>query len=95
MDPVQVKIYGQVYSLKGTDNADHIRALAEFIDAKMKEIEKGTGTIEPHRVSILASLTIADELFHLRAEYEKLGATAQNAVKRLLTLTDTPETKTE
>jgi cell division protein ZapA len=91
MEPVQVKIYGQVYSIKGTDDADHIRELAAFIDEKMKEIEKGTGTIEPHRVSILASMTIADELFHLREQYRKLGVSAEGAAKRLLSITETDD----
>lgn len=93
MDPVQVKIFGQVYSLKGTDDPEHIRELAAFIDAKMREIEKGTGTIEPHRVSILASLTIADELFRLRAQHQKMERSAESAVKRLLSLTDDAEGK--
>jgi cell division protein ZapA len=88
MDPVQVNIFGQVYNLKATDDPEHLRELAAFIDARMKEVVKGTGTIEPHRVSILASLTIADELFRLRAEYNKLGRSAETAVKRILSITD-------
>ncbi len=95
MEPVQVKIYGQVYSIKGTDDPEHIRELAAFIDAKMTEIEKGTGTFEPHRVAILASLTIADELFRLREQYHKLGVSAEGAVKRLLSITDTVDSAGE
>ena len=95
MDPVQVKIFGQVYNLKGTDDPDHIRELAAFIDTKMREVEKSTGTMEPHRVSILASLTIADELFRLRAEYAALGMKAENAVQRLLSITTVEEQKSD
>ncbi len=57
MERVQVEIYGQVYSLKGADDPAHIRELASFVDKKMKDIEKGTGTVDPHRVAILAALT--------------------------------------
>ncbi len=88
MERVQVEIYGQVYSLKGADNAAHIRELADFIDAKMKEIQKGTGTVDPLRVAILTALTIADELKCLRKQYDALEVAADNAAERLIDLTE-------
>jgi cell division protein ZapA len=87
MEPVQVEIYGQVYNLKGTDNPAHIRKLASYVDKKMKEVEKGTGTVDPHRVAILTALIIADELQSLRERYGELEMAADNAVKRMLDLT--------
>ncbi len=88
MERVQVEIYGQIYSLKGTDDPSRIRELAAYIDAKMKEIEKGTGTVDSLRVAILTALTIADELFRLRVQYSELGMTADNAVNRILSITE-------
>lgn len=88
MESVQVEIFGQVYSIKGEDDASYIRDLASFIDAKMKEVQKGTGTIDPHRVAILTALTISDELYRLRAENAALGATTEKALQRLLKLTE-------
>ncbi|MGE5174042.1 MAG: cell division protein ZapA [Betaproteobacteria bacterium] len=88
MERVQVEIYGQVYSIKGGDDPAHIRELADFVDAKMKEVEKGTGTVDPLRVAILATLTIADELYRMREQYGELAMASDNAVKRLLNLTE-------
>lgn len=88
MERVQVEIYGQIYSLKGTDNPVRIRELAEYVDAKMKEIEKGTGTVDSLRVAILTALTITDELYRLRMKYSELDMTADNAVNRLLSITE-------
>lgn len=88
MERVQVEIYGQTYSLKGTDNPARIRELAAYVDAKMKEIEKGTGTVDSLRVAILTALTIADELYRLRLQYSELGITADNAANRLLGITE-------
>lgn len=88
MESVQVEIFGQVYNLKGADNAAHIRELAAYVDGKMKEVEKGTGTVDPLRVAILSSLTIADELYRQRAQYGELEMIADNATKRLLSITD-------
>jgi len=87
MERVQVEIYGQIYSLKGTDDPVRIRELAAYVDAKMKEIEKGTGTVDSLRVAILTALTIADELYRLRLQYSELGITADNAANRLLGIT--------
>lgn len=88
MERVQVEIHGQVYSLRGAGDSAHIRELAAFVDSKMKEVEKGTGTVEPHRVAILAALTIADEFYRLRKSFGELELAADNAAKRLLDLTE-------
>jgi cell division protein ZapA len=87
MERVQVEIYGQIYSIKGTDDSARIRELAAYVDAKMKEIEKGTGTVDSLRVAILTALTVTDELYRLREQYSELGTTADNAVNRLLGIT--------
>jgi cell division protein ZapA len=89
MEPVQVEIYGKVYSLKGADDPSHIRELASFVDKKMRDIEKGTGTVDPHRIAILAALTIADELHSVRERYDALETAADKAVNRMLDMTET------
>jgi cell division protein ZapA len=88
MERVQVEIFGQVYSLKGRDDPAYVHELASFIDAKMKEVQKGTGTVDPHRVAILTALTIADELYRLRELHGALEKSAGNAARRLLDMTD-------
>lgn len=89
MEPVQVEIYGQVYNLRGANDPAHIRELASFVDKKMKDIEKGTGTVDPHRVAILAALTIADELHSLRERFHVLETAADKAVGRMLDMMET------
>jgi cell division protein ZapA len=91
MESVQVDIFGQVYSIKGKDDPAYIRDLAAFVDARMKEVQKGTGTADPHRVAILTALTISDELYRLREHNRALETTAGNAVQRLLDLTEHAE----
>ena len=91
MESIQVEIFGQLYSLKNMDDPVHIRELAAFIDAKMKEVQKGTGTADPHRVAILAALTITDELYRLREHYAELKKMSETSVQRLLEITDASE----
>jgi len=88
MESIQINIFGQVYSIKGKDDPAYIRELAAFIDGKMKEVQNGTGTADPHRVAILTALTITDELYRLREQYGLLEKTTENAAKRLLDLTE-------
>ncbi len=88
MESVQVEIFGQVYNIKGKDDAASIRDLAAFVDTKMKEVQKGTGTADPLRVAILSALTIADELCRLREQNAVLETAAENVVQRLLELTE-------
>ncbi len=87
MESVQVEIFGQVYSIKGMADHEYIRELAAFVDAKMRDVQKGTGTADPHRVAILTALTISDELYRLREQHSVLENSAEQAAKRLLDIT--------
>ncbi|MEK6698198.1 MAG: cell division protein ZapA [Nitrospirota bacterium] len=93
MESVQVEIFGQVYSIKGMADHEYIRELAAFIDARMKDVQKGTGTADPHRVAILTALTISEELHRLQKQYAELEKTAENAARHLLEITSEAEGK--
>ena len=90
MESVQVEIFGQLYSIKGMADHDYIRELAAFVDAKMKDVQRGTGTADPHRVAILTALTISDELYRLRRQHSAIEQMVEGTVQRLLELTDEP-----
>lgn len=56
-----VTIYDQTYHLTGQDS-DHIRRLAEQVDAKMRAVAAQGRTVDSLRVAVLAALNFADEL---------------------------------
>jgi cell division protein ZapA len=62
---VAVEIYDQTYYLAGED-AKHIRALAELVDARMRAVAAGGRTVDSLRVAVLAALNLADELAEIR-----------------------------
>lgn len=66
---VTVQIYDQAYHLSGQD-ADHVRSLAEQVDAKMRAVAAQGRTVDSLRVAVLAALNLADEL----SQYQKAGA---------------------
>lgn len=58
---VTVEIYDQTYHLSG-DDPEHIRKLAEQVDAKMRAVAAQGRTVDSLRVAVLAALNLADEL---------------------------------
>ena len=88
MTSVQVNIFGQIYNIKGMEDDSYIRELAAFLDAKMREVQQGTNTADPHRVAILTALTICDELFRLRDQHQSLENTTETTLENLLRITE-------
>jgi cell division protein ZapA len=62
---VTVTIYDQTYHLSG-QNVEHVRGLAELVDARMRAVAAQGRTVDSLRVAVLAALNLADEL--LQAE---------------------------
>jgi len=56
-----VQIYDQAYHLTGQD-PEHIRRLAEEVDAKMRAVAAQGRTVDSLRVAVLAALNLADQL---------------------------------
>ena len=79
---VTVEIYDQTYHLSGQD-AEHIRSLAELVDAKMRAVAAQGRTVDSLRVAVLAALNLADDLAQARLIG---GADAQLAHARAASL---------
>jgi cell division protein ZapA len=72
-DYVTVNIYDQTYHLSG-QNAEHIRRLAECVDAKMRAVAAQGRTVDSLRVAVLAALNLADELSRSTGQSSTPGA---------------------
>jgi cell division protein ZapA len=66
----KVEIFGQVYTIKGEAEPGYITELAEYVDTQMKEVAKKHPNSPISKISILAALSIANEIFKLK-EKEK------------------------
>lgn len=93
MESVQVEIFGQTYNLKVANDRDYIVKIASFIDTRMKEIQKNTGTSDGYRIAILTALNITDELHRLRSQHDDLKRTSYASLDRLIEITDGVERK--
>ena len=68
---VQVEIFGQSYAVRAGSEPGYIEKLAAFVDAQMRDVSRGSGTVDTQRAAVLAALNIADECFRARAESKK------------------------
>jgi cell division protein ZapA len=69
---VKVEIYGTEYRIKGEANAEYIKKVAEYVDAKMRQMAQASVTGAVSKIAILSAINIADELFRERQEKERL-----------------------
>ena len=93
MESVQVEIFGQTYSIKVANDREYIQELAMFVDGRMKEIQKSTGTSDVYRIAILTALNITDELHRLRSQHDGLKKATSSSLDRLMEITDGVERK--
>ncbi|MCI0512927.1 cell division protein ZapA [candidate division KSB1 bacterium] len=69
---LKVKIYGTEYPIRGDSDIEYIKRIAEYVDAKMREVDQSLSEVSALKVAILAALNIADELFKERNKNETL-----------------------
>lgn len=60
-----VKILGREYPLRGAEDRDRIVRVAEYVDAKMKQIAEISKLSSHSDIAVLAALNITNELFEI------------------------------
>lgn len=69
---ITVDIYGQQYSIVGTESSSHIRLIASIVDDKMREISAKNPTLDTSKLAVLTAVNIVHEYIKLKDEYERL-----------------------
>ncbi|RMF09319.1 MAG: cell division protein ZapA [Candidatus Neomarinimicrobiota bacterium] len=86
---VRVTILGQEYAVKAPTDPDYIRRIADYVNAKMNEVQSAAGPEQnATRIAILAAMNISDELFTVRKECENLSRQVDERVTQLMELVD-------
>ena len=75
---LKVAIYNHSYTIRSEGDSEYLKALAEFVDRKMREISGSTSTVDSVKVAVLAALNIADELHRLKAQSEQADTQLAN-----------------
>lgn len=69
---VNVKIYGEEYTMKGSVSPDYMAKLAEYVDDRMRLIGSANARLGMNKVAVLAAINLADELFKARRQLQDL-----------------------
>jgi cell division protein ZapA len=63
---IEIKVFGQIYTVKSDAEEEHIQAVAQYVNEKMDEVLKKTRSVSTLNVAILTALNIADDLLKER-----------------------------
>ena len=80
---IRVNIFGSEYTLISDSDENYVKEIAQYIDQKMREIDKNQSIRSTAKVAILAALNITDELFQERLYRQKLMDQLDEEAKRL------------
>jgi cell division protein ZapA len=57
---------GSTFTLRSDDDPGHLRRVADFVTAKVEEVQRAIPTASPLKVAMLTALNIADDLLKER-----------------------------
>ncbi|CAG9619571.1 cell division protein ZapA [Sutcliffiella rhizosphaerae] len=67
-----VDIYGQQYSIVGTESISHIRLVASIVDEKMREINTKNSNLDISKLAVLTAVNVVHDYIKLKDEYDTL-----------------------
>ncbi|MGO4888645.1 cell division protein ZapA [Anaerobacillus sp. MEB173] len=67
-----VSIYGQQYTIVGRETSQHVKAVANLVDNKMKEINKLNPYLDTTKLAVLTAVNIVDEYIKLKEKVKQL-----------------------
>ena len=80
---VEIKVFGQTYTVKTDAEEEHIQAVARHVNEKMDEVLKKTRSVSTLNVAILTALNIADDLLKEKEKRVTLIREIKNKSKDL------------
>lgn len=69
---VEIKVFGQTFSVKTDAEEDHLQSVAQYVNEKMEEVLKKTRSVSTLNVAILTALNIADDLLKEKEQRKAL-----------------------
>lgn len=87
---VDVEILGQTFTVASEEKEDHLRAIAQMVDGKMREVSAGASAsgVSTLDVAILTALNIASEYQKLKDQSEAIRRAIDGLSSRVQGLLD-------
>lgn len=86
--PVTVEIQGQRLSIRSDREPSFVHGLADYVDEKVEALQKAAPTASMDKLLMLASLTVAEELFESRQELRQLRRQVEERTASMAELID-------
>lgn len=80
---IRTNIFGSEYTLVSDSDENYVKEIAQYIDEKMRAIDKNQSIKSTAKIAILAALNITEELFQERLYRQKLLDQLDEEAKRL------------
>lgn len=74
-----VDIYGQQYTIVGTESTSHLRLIASMVDDKMREIGSANPSLDTSKLAVLTAVNAVNDYIKMKDRVESLEA----EIKRL------------
>jgi cell division protein ZapA len=72
-----VDIYGQQYTIVGTESTSHIRLITSMVDDKMREISSMNPSLDINKLAVLTAVNAVNDYLKIKDRAEKLEAEIQ------------------
>jgi len=84
---VEIKVFGQTYTVKTEAEENYIQEVAKYVNEKMDEVLKKTKSVSTLNVAILTALNIADDLLKEKrkriALLQEIEVRSKNLVEKI------------
>jgi len=72
-----VDIYGQQYTIVGTESTSHVRLVASMVDDKMREISSMNPILDINKLAVLTAINAVNDYLKMKDRVERLEAEIQ------------------
>ncbi len=83
-----IKIMGQDISVVSDKGDDHVEDVVRYVNEKAGEIEKNSKDVTTLGIAIMVTLNLAEELFKVNEEQEKLCNQFEDKAEKLINYID-------
>lgn len=80
LGPVDVEIQGKTLSIRSDRDPEVVEELANYVDETLGELREAAPGAPTDKLLMMASLTVAEELFEAESEIERLRDEIENRV---------------
>ncbi|MBI5555366.1 MAG: cell division protein ZapA [Elusimicrobia bacterium] len=83
---VTVTVQNVELVIRTDKSPEYVKELAEFVDERIKKISQSTLFVSSLKVSFVAAIDLANELFELRQKNKEIEDTVKNKTEELVGL---------